>query len=464
MKLPVLKVAVVGHTNTGKTSLLRTLTRDVAFGEVSNRPAVTRHVEGTALLVRGEPLVELYDTPGLEDSIGLLDRIEHHRGRHRGGVEEIRQFLESQEARKRFTQEAKVLGQVLESDVVLYVIDVRDRVLGKHRDELEILGRLARPVVPVLNFTASEEARTETWRQHLARVNLHAVAEFDTVVFDQADERRLFEKMRTLLDRHGKTLDALITERREERSRLVGSSVRLVAELLVDAAAYAVTVPTGEAKQVEDASNAFKDRIRERERRCVDELLQLHRFRPEDCVGDELLTVDGQWGLDLFSAAALKQFGFSTGSAAAAGAVFGLAIDAAVGFMSLGAATAAGAAVGALFGLARDHGKRVLARLRGYGDLRCNDATLLLLLNRQLWLIETLARRGHASQQPIQIEKAGTAPTRVLARELPGPVGGARLKPAWSTIEHGPAAVEDPGRTTVVGRVAEALTEVMEAG
>ncbi|WP_200870248.1 GTPase, partial [Pseudomonas aeruginosa] len=39
-------LAVVGHTNTGKTSLLRTLTRDRGFGEVSHRPSTTRHVEG----------------------------------------------------------------------------------------------------------------------------------------------------------------------------------------------------------------------------------------------------------------------------------------------------------------------------------------------------------------------------------------------------------------------------------
>ncbi|MHC4947061.1 MAG: GTPase domain-containing protein, partial [Planctomycetota bacterium] len=59
-----IRVAVVGHTNTGKTSLLRTLTRDTGFGEVSPSPAQTRHVEGTALLVGGRPLLELYDTPG----------------------------------------------------------------------------------------------------------------------------------------------------------------------------------------------------------------------------------------------------------------------------------------------------------------------------------------------------------------------------------------------------------------
>lgn len=69
-------LAVVGHTNTGKTSLLRTLTRDRGFGEVSHRPSTTRHVEGARLSVDGEALLELYDTPGLEDAIALLDYLD----------------------------------------------------------------------------------------------------------------------------------------------------------------------------------------------------------------------------------------------------------------------------------------------------------------------------------------------------------------------------------------------------
>ena len=60
-----LTLAVVGHTNTGKTSLLRTLTRDTEFGQVSNSPGTTRHVEGARLTVDGEALVELFDTPGM---------------------------------------------------------------------------------------------------------------------------------------------------------------------------------------------------------------------------------------------------------------------------------------------------------------------------------------------------------------------------------------------------------------
>ena len=50
----LLTVAVVGHTNTGKTSLMRTLMREADFGEVSDHPATTRHVEGERMDRIGE--------------------------------------------------------------------------------------------------------------------------------------------------------------------------------------------------------------------------------------------------------------------------------------------------------------------------------------------------------------------------------------------------------------------------
>ena len=87
-------ISVVGHTNTGKTSLMRTLMRYVDFGEVSNRPAVTRHVEGRTLTVGGRPIAELYDTPGLEDSIGLLDLLDELGDRRRADADAVDRFLE----------------------------------------------------------------------------------------------------------------------------------------------------------------------------------------------------------------------------------------------------------------------------------------------------------------------------------------------------------------------------------
>ena len=72
----ILMVAVVGHTNAGKTSLMRTLSRDAGFGAVSPSPATTIDVESVKLLASGREVAEFRDTPGLEDPIGLLEFID----------------------------------------------------------------------------------------------------------------------------------------------------------------------------------------------------------------------------------------------------------------------------------------------------------------------------------------------------------------------------------------------------
>ena len=188
-----IRIAVVGHTNTGKTSLLRTLLRDTRFGEVSDRPSTTRHVEGARLLADGTPILSLFDTPGMEDAIALLDYIDTlaPANARSDGPERIRRFLDSAEARARYEQEAKVLRQLLDSDAAFYVVDVRDPVLPKHRDELTLLADCARPILPVLNFVHAPESREAQWREAMARVGLHAQVRFDTVAPELGGERRL---------------------------------------------------------------------------------------------------------------------------------------------------------------------------------------------------------------------------------------------------------------------------------
>jgi hypothetical protein len=456
LPLPVLKVAVVGHTNTGKTSLLRTLTQSVDFGEVSDRPATTRHVEGTALLVDGAPLVELYDTPGLEDSIGLLEHLDGLRpDRQRDWIEVIRDFLASPAAHGVFEQEAKAIRQVLASDIALYVIDARDRVLGKHRDELEILGRCATPVVPVLNFVASPEAKTGQWREHLSRVGMHAVAEFDTVVLNENAEQRLFEKMQTLLDAFRPTLAALIRDRKQRRANLIRASADLLADLLIDVAAYRILVATEDTDTARTVES-LKQVVRDREHRCVAALLEMYRFRPDDYEADLVPLDNGQWGLDLFSPESLKQFSVKAGGGAVAGGLTGLAVDAITGGLSLGAAAAIGATIGGLYGTFESHGKRVVDTLRGYTALRVQDDTLRLLALRQLRLVHALLRRGHASPDKIRIEaQAREGEKTWTSGRLPKGLSRAKSHPEWSRL-----GAKDPSKIGSDTRRADTESEL----
>ena len=432
-----LTLAVVGHTNVGKTSLLRTLTRDVGFGEVSHRPSTTRHVEGARLSVDGEPLLELYDTPGLEDAIALLDYLERldRPGERLDGPARVARFLDGSEARQRFEQEAKVLRQLLASDAGLYVIDAREPVLAKYRDELSVLASCGKPLLPVLNFVSSPQHREPEWRDALARLGLHALVRFDSVAPPEDGERRLYESLALLLEHSRDALQRLLNDQEAQREARKRSALRLIAELLIDCAACRRSVASEKTVE-QQAINQLRDAVRQREQRCVEALLKLYGFRSNDAAASDLPLLDGRWGNDLFNPETLKQLGVRVGSGVAAGAAAGAGVDLMVGGLTLGAAALAGAIAGGALQTARSYGSRLLGKLKGQRELTVDDSVLRLLALRQRQLLHALNARGHAAVDSIKV----ATPEDKTWREgkLPEALKKARAYPQWSSLNPHP--------------------------
>ncbi|SDI36990.1 GTPase/DUF3482 domain-containing protein [Pseudomonas panipatensis] len=452
-----LKLAVVGHTNVGKTSLLRTLTRDVGFGEVSHRPSTTRHVEGARLSVDGQALLELYDTPGLEDAIALRDYLDalERPGERLDGPDKLRRFLDGSEARGRFEQEAKVLRQLLASDAGLYVIDAREPVLAKYRDELAVLAGCARPLLPVLNFVASAEHREAQWREALSRLGLHALVRFDSVAPPLDGERRLYESLALLLEKARPPLDRLIADHEAQALARREAGATLIAELLVDVAACRNLVP-GDAEAIRRATEALRGRVRKREDACVQALLRLYAFRQDDARAADLPLLDGRWGDDLFNPETLRQLGVRLGGGVAAGAAAGAGIDLLVGGLTLGAATAIGALAGGAWQTVGHYGQRLLGKLKGQRELSVDDSVLRLLALRQRQLLAALQARGHAAMEAIRV----ASPEDQQWREgrLPDALRKARAHPEWSTLNGG-KRVEKSERQEQVAALATQLLE-----
>lgn len=458
----ILRLAVVGHTNTGKTSLLRTLTRDAGFGQIEDSPGTTRHVEGTRLLVEGAVAIELFDTPGMEDGIALLDYLERLTppGQRMDGPERIQRFLQSPESTRRFEQEARVLRRLLECDAGLYVVDVRDPVLGKHKDELALLASCGHPLLPVLNFTNSPEQRLGAWRMALARLGLHAMVEFDTVAPALDGEAQLYDKLALLMDEHAALLMALKQDVTHQKQVRHDDGLRLIAELMVDVAAWRVSAEPGE-EEIKAATQTLRRQVRDREAACVSALLKRYNFSSRDFPAHTLPLEGERWGMDLFHPQVLKDYGIHIGKGVAAGAMAGATLDVFTAGLSLGAATLLGAAAGGFWQGADRLGKRIMGRVRGYQELSVDDAVLRLLAIRQLALLHALERRGHAAQTPINIALEPMAMTRPAPgvsesdldfahdkdfqrqlerwrkQELPEVLVEARSQPQWSALsEH----------------------------
>lgn len=437
-----LRIAVVGHTNTGKTSLLRTLTRDKYFGDVSAMPSTTRHVQVARLGVNHEVIVELFDTPGLEEAIALLESLDAQKElNYRDGPAQVEGLLKDPQALARFEQEAKVLRQLLSSDAAVYVIDVRDPVLAKYRDEIAILNRCGKPILPLLNFVSAEHTHESEWRDALAHLGLHVVVSFDTVAPALEGEGIFYEKLATLLDVRGKRLATLMADHRADAQQRVHAACGQIAELLLDVATCRVRYSQSDNSSTL-ALQEFNERVKSREQACVDAMLSLYHFSREDLAASPLPFSDGQWRDDLFDPSTLTSLGLNLGGGAAAGAAAGFGVDLLLGGASLGTGAALGALMGGGVQTLRRFGRRVGHQLSqsvqgavlGRGYLRVDDRVLQILLTRQLLLLSALQKRGHAATSQLSVENA------VLEDLWQGDVSALltsiRQYPNWSSLYH----------------------------
>ena len=420
--MQTLSLAVVGHTNTGKTSLMRTLLRDSRFGEVKNAAATTRHVAQAALGDGVETWLYLHDTPGLEDAGGVLDWLEENTSPQHEGIERLHQFLYSPAAQNEWAQEAKVLRQVLASDAALYVVDAREDVLPKYKDELTVLSWCAKPVMPVFNFIHGQNM--DEWQTLLARRSLHVSSRFDTVAFDFSGEMVLWQQLATLLGQPP-ALSALTAFRQQEWRQLERQAYALVAQFLLDAAAC--------VRQFEDKSRTqavleeMQAAVAAHESSLHQQLFALYRFyySDADIQGQQVLRAFRQ---NPFDAELLKDYGIRTGKAAATGALLGLGVDA----LTLGTSLGLGATIGGVLGGLAGNWQVLYDKIQGIETLMIDNATLTLLAARSLHLLQTLKSRGHAATNSVVLQDKVALPWKADA--LPKVLQQARLQPKWSAL------------------------------
>jgi len=168
-----IELALVSHTNVGKTTLARTLLGQ-EIGEVRDAPHVTEVAEVHVLLrsPEGDEL-RLWDTPGFGDSARLVQRLRTS-DNPIGWL--LREVWDRYRDRPFWCSQQAVRAARASADVVLYLVNAAEspRDAGYLPSEAQVLRWLDKPVLVLLNQTgpprphADEEAERERWRAQFA--------------------------------------------------------------------------------------------------------------------------------------------------------------------------------------------------------------------------------------------------------------------------------------------------------
>ena len=215
----IVEIALVSHTNAGKTTLARTLLgRDI--GEVRDAPHVTEIAEvHTLLQTDAGDALRLWDTPGFGDSARLVQRL-RLADNPIGWL--LREVWDRYRDRPFWCNQQAVRAARDNSDVVLYLVNAAEnpRDAGYIAFEAQVLRWIGKPVVVLLNQVGpprppeDERAEAQRWGAHLESLGIAAeVLELDAFA-------RCWVQERVLLDAVGRQLSP---DKRAGYDRLVAT-------------------------------------------------------------------------------------------------------------------------------------------------------------------------------------------------------------------------------------------------
>ncbi|WP_158583883.1 GTPase/DUF3482 domain-containing protein [Salinibius halmophilus] len=340
MNLP--KLAIVGHPNRGKSSLVATLTEDerIAISPVSG---TTEVAEPFNLSVADTPYLTLVDTPGFQRARRLLEML--------GGDElpldqrpnAIQSFLADINLCQQFPDEAALLAPIVDGAGILYVVDGGRPYEEVYAPEMELLRWTSAPRMAVINPIGSDR-HVAQWQQVLNQ-QFQVVRVFNPLASGFNTRMQLFNAFSILAPQWQhqlQDLQAVLAAARQSRAL---EAAGWIARLLNQSLSFKVSV-IGQGDLARTAAEKrLLSQLAQQEQACWHNIASAYRFSELDLSIDQLSLPED----DLFNQQAWQLWGLSRKqlwlAAGASGALAGGALDLAVGGTSLLMGTVTGAGV-----------------------------------------------------------------------------------------------------------------------
>lgn len=416
-----LRICVVGHTNHGKTSTIRTLIEDASFGDVDNVAGSTKHVTDARKHSKGKTLFHVVDTPGFELLDERLYELRECRDK-KSRVSELDALIDF--LRCRLQEDDEKLRETLEAirsaNMLLQVIDVREETTDpQFHDEIEFLQRCGKPLIITLNFVNHKQANVDAWQKYFQQIGIHTYTQFDAHTRHWKDEHALFKKMESLAadQLHQDFLSSWVDFRKDSVAEAIACSASDIAGLIRNVAkhrptAYGVDRKNRSTKRAE-LKKQFQNDVIEMKDVCINSILERFHFKFDDIENDtdDVAHTDTIAGMSLFDGSWLKW------GAAAAWAATGLAIDMMLVGGTFGIPTIIGGVAGYLSATGYEYKSDKGSCKESIG---ASKDLLFLLAGMTISLVRALKTRGRADPHrvAVRLDKKALDPKSDFATQI----------------------------------------------
>jgi GTP-binding protein EngB required for normal cell division len=345
-------LAIMGHPNAGKSSVVATLTENDRIA-IDKRAGTTTRSDKYPVIIDGVTIMEFIDTPGFQNPSDILEWFQTHPRE----PDLARAFAEVHRGDPLFSHDCELLEPVADGAGIILVVDGSKRIKEKDRIEMELLRLTARPRMAILNNLTRIDKHMSAWQDALNKA-FNSVREFNAHRATYAERIALLSALKSIDQRWEPRLTQVIDSFERDWERRIEASVDTIIELMKRSLVYKATrlvrvadletqVDRGQVQ--ERLREAFMDGLRQLEEEAQAEVRSHFRHNVWNVPPDSLLRQD------LFSEEVGEALGLSKAkmiaAAAAGGATTGLGIDLALAGGSLGLGALIGAAAGGTVGL-----------------------------------------------------------------------------------------------------------------
>ncbi|MEM6452840.1 MAG: GTPase [Cyanobacteria bacterium P01_D01_bin.105] len=227
-----IKIGIVGHTNSGKTTLIRTLLRR-PVGTVDDRANVTQL--STSEEFR-DFFADLVDTPGFQNAAGYLAYVSTKEKFGDEAAQNIKNTI-------RLDYEEEVVKTVESCDACIYVVSLETVPDDTLLAEVNLISSLCDSLLVILNkkreFSEKDskeeaERRRKLWIEGCQQFNVDKIIDYDAHWASPKANHDLFEEIANLLPTHKKQLFNIGLSKFESRRKaLRDQSIEYALECIV---------------------------------------------------------------------------------------------------------------------------------------------------------------------------------------------------------------------------------------
>ena len=361
MAIEIPRLAIMGHPNAGKSSVVATLTENDRIA-IDKRAGTTTESDLYPVIIDGESVIEFIDTPGFQNPAAILEWFQAHEGER----DLARAFVDTHHRDPLFAHDCALLEPVAEGAGIILVVDGSKRIKEKDRIEIELLRLTARPRMAILNNLTNQDRYMGQWQDALSKA-FNSVREFNAHRATYDERIRLLSALKSIDQRWEARLERTIDAFERDWDRRMDQATDTIMGLLRDALSFEVTrtakdkhlvFKSGRDRIAAEIMDDFGDGLRGLETKAQEQIRAHFRHNVWNASHGSIL------GKDLLSDEVGRALGLSKRQLAlvgvATGAATGAGLDVAFGGLSLGAAALIGAAAGGVLGIA---GGSTLAKL-----------------------------------------------------------------------------------------------------